>query len=508
MTATRQLYYGDNLDVLRKKLKDDSIDLCYIDPPFNSKRNYNQIYNNVGAEDLAQVQAFVDTWKWDSEAEAAFGEILANEQGRYQPQLVDLVKGLAPVLKKGSLLAYLVSIARRATEIRRVLKPTGTFFLHCDPTSSHYLKIVLDSIFCSAGGEYLNEIAWCYSHGGKSKKHFGKKHDIILFYTKSENHIFNGDKVRIEMKSGKQSFGGRLETDEDGRKYRLVYGTKNKQGETKYYKYYLDEGKVPEDWWTDINSLQATSAERLGYPTQKPLALLERLISACSNEGDIVLDAYCGCGTTVDAAEKLKRQWIGIDITYQAISVILDRLATTYGHDFPLSITLNGIPKDMASARALALKRDDRLRKEFEKWAVLTYTNNRAVVNEKKGADGGIDGIAFFRTGKNENAKVIFQVKSGSVQRGDIPKLKGDMDGVGAEMAVFITLEEPSRPMVDAAKGVGQFAHEEMGRSYDRVQIVTIQDIVEHGKRFDIPMSVTVLKAALKVVKEEQLDLL
>jgi site-specific DNA-methyltransferase (adenine-specific) len=221
-----------------------------------------------------------------------------------------------------------------------------------------------------------------------------------------------------------------------------------------------------------------------------------------------VLDAYCGCGTTVDAAEKLKRQWIGVDITYQAISVILDRLSTTYGSDFPESITLDGIPKDMESARALAHKRDDRLRKEFEKWAVLTYTNNRAVVNEKKGADGGIDGIAFFKTGKTDNAKIIFQVKSGSVQRGDIAKLKGDMETLGAAMGILITLEEPTKPMVLNAKAAGQFKHEDMGRSYDRVQIVTIREIVEQGKRLDIPMSVSVLKAALKEVKEEQLPLL
>lgn len=409
---------------------------------------------------------------------------------------------------KGGLFAYLISIARRVTEIRRVLKPTGVFFLHCDPTASHYLKLLLDTTFCSAGGEYQNEIAWCYSHGGKSKKRFGRKHDIIFFYTKSAEYTFNAKNIKIAMRSGKVSFGGKLETDEDGRVYRLVYGTKNKQGQTRYYKYYLDEGKIPEDWWTDINSLQATSAERLGYPTQKPLALLERLITACSNEGDLVLDAYCGCGTMVDAAEKLKRRWIGIDITYQSISVILDRLATTYGSEFPQSITMTGIPKDIESARALATKRDDRLRKEFEKWAVLTYTNNRAVINEKKGVDGGIDGIAFFKTSKADNAKIAFQVKSGLVQRGDVAKLKSDMESVGAILSVLITLEDPTKPMIHYAKTLGQYKHEEMGRAYDIVSIVTVKELLEEGKRLEIPMSIAVLRAALKEVHGEQMTLL
>jgi DNA modification methylase len=504
MSDNNALFYGDNLEVLRKHIKDETVDLCYIDPPFNSKRNYNQIYNNIGTEDAAQVQAFTDTWKWDSQANAGYEEIRTNEFGRFQAQTVDLITGLEAVLQKGSLLAYLISITMRVTEVRRVLKPNGTFFLHCDPTASHYLKLVLDSIFCSQGGDFQNEIVWCYSHGGKSKKRFGRKHDVIFFYTKSSEYTFNGDSVRIEMKSGKESFGGKLEVDADGRKYRLVYGTKNAQGETKYYKYYLDEGKVPEDWWTDINSIQATSAERLGYPTQKPVALLERFIKASSNEGDLILDAYCGCGTTIDAAQKLKRRWIGIDITYQSIAVVLQRLEETYGKTFTETIVLNGIPQDMKSAAALAHKKDDRLRKEFEKWAVLTYTNNRAVINEKKGADGGIDGVAYFKVGKTENAKIIFSVKSGTVKRGDIATLRGDMEKTGAALAVFITLEEPTKPMIQDAKAAGQYQHEDMGRSYDRIAIVTIHEIVENRTRLEIPMSMAVLKAAQKEIKETQ----
>ena len=184
------LYYGDNLDVLRRKIKDETVDLCYIDPPFNSKRNYNQIYNNIGEEDRAQAHAFTDTWTWDEYAIAGYAEIIANDLGRFQPQLIELMKGLYAVLGKGSLLAYLVSMSLRITEIQRVLKRAGSFYLHCDPTSSYYLKLVLDAVFCAQGGDFLNEIIWCYSIGGKSKNAFGRKHDVILLIRKERRRSY------------------------------------------------------------------------------------------------------------------------------------------------------------------------------------------------------------------------------------------------------------------------------------------------------------------------------
>lgn len=487
-----KLYYGDNLDILRRKIKDDTVDLCYIDPPFNSKRNYNQIYNNIGSEDRAQAQAFTDTWKWDDLANAGFSEILANEEGRFQPKLVELIKGLHSVLREGSLLAYLISIARRVTEIRRVLKPSGSFYFHCDPTSSHYLKLVLDSIFCgNASGEFQNEIVWLYTSGGKSDRHFARKHDVIFFYTKSSEYTFNADAVRIPysektLANYKPGLMGSTYTAE----VKLNPG-----------------GKVPEDYWP-IAVASKSTIEYLGYPTQKPEALLQRIIRASSNEGDMILDAYCGCGTTVAIAQLLKRKWIGMDITYQSISLVLRRLEHTFGKDVLLKIETDGIPRDMESAEALAHKKDDRLRKEFEKWAVLTYTNNRAVINEKKGADAGIDARAYFKTGKNDNAEIIFQVKSGGVSRGDIAKIRGDMGREEAVLAVLITLEEPSRPMISEAKAAGQYKHEVMGRSYDKISIVTIREIVEQEKRLEIPMSIEVLKAAQIAADSEQLGLL
>lgn len=504
MLVSNTLYYGDNLDVLRRKIKDETVDLCYIDPPFNSKRNYNQIYNNIGGEDRALAQAFVDTWVWDELAIAGYNEIISNEYGRFQPQMVELIKGLYAVLRPGSLLAYITSMSLRITEIRRVLKEHGSFFLHCDPTASHYLKIVLDAVFCSQGGDFINEIIWCYNVGGKSKKHFARKHDVIFWYGKSKTPYFDGTASGLKRETGEKSFGGKMGVDDDGRRYQ----DKLVRASGKYYRYYLDDQKIPEDWWVDINSIQSQSSERLGYPTQKPEALLSRILKTCSRDGDIILDAYCGCGTTVDAAQGLGRRWIGIDITYQSIAVILKRIEDRYGKDVALNVMLDGIPKDMNSAVALAHKKDDRLRKEFEKWSILTYTNNRAVINEKKGADAGVDGIAYFKTGKIDNAKIVFQVKSGGVKRSDIATLRGDMAREGASLAYLITLEEPSAPMKSEAKAAGQYRHEDMGRNYDQISIVTVREIVDRGKRLEIPMSLEVLASAHRLSDLGQQQLL
>jgi site-specific DNA-methyltransferase (adenine-specific) len=540
------LFYGDNLDVLRNKIKDETVDLCYVDPPFNSQRNYNQIYNNIGNEDLAQAQAFIDMWIWDDIAIAGYDEIRDNAKGRFTPKTVELIKGLRAVLGEGSLLAYVVSIALRVTEIQRVLKPTGSFYFHCDPTASHYIKLVLDGIFCSQGGLYVNEITWkrttAHSDAKQGGKAYGNVVDIIFFYTKSGEYTFNPQHADYSEKYLKKySY-----KDADGRRYRLdnltgpggaakgnpmyeVMGVsrywryskekmqdlidegriiQTEEGSVPQYKRYLDEmpGVPMQNIWDDIFPINSQAKERLGYPTQKPKALMRRIIEISSNQGDVVLDAYCGCGTTIDAAQKLKRKWIGIDITYQSIAVILKRLEDTYGKNITDSITLSGIPKDIKSAKALAHKKDDRLRKEFEKWAVLTYTNNRAVINDKKGADGGIDGRAYFKVGKKDNAKIIFQVKSGGVGRGDIAKLRGDMEKDNASLSVFLTLEPATKPMEHDAKAAGQYKHEEMGKSYDRINIVTITELL-NGTRLEIPMSMEVLKAAEKAINEEQVPL-
>ena len=424
-----KLYYGDNLDVLRKYIKDESVDLCYIDPPFNSKRNYNQIYNNVGKEDKARAQAFVDTWTWDDEANQGLREIQSNFNGVFTSQSIDLIDGLTKVLKKGSLLAYLVSMTLRIAEIHRVLKSTGSFYLHCDPTASHYLKLILDALFCPRGGEFRNEIVWCYATPSGAKNKFPSKHDVIFFYTKSQQYIFHSQ--HIPHKSGLHNTGQAWQKTD---------------GDNDYVRNLEKLGKKVEDWWIDIYPVDRLRREISGYPTQKPEALLERIIKASSDENAVILDAYCGCGTTIAVAEKLKRNWIGIDITYQSISLILKRLAeqTPVALD---TLEINGVPKDFESAVALANKQDDRTRKEFEKWMVLTYSRNQAVIHEKKGGDAGIDGIAYLPDrndrGELENRKVLFSVKSSAkLSPAVIRELNGTIERENAVCGILLTLHQ------------------------------------------------------------------
>jgi site-specific DNA-methyltransferase (adenine-specific) len=458
---------------MRDHIPDESVDLCYIDPPFNSKRNYNQIYNNLGKEDVARSRAFTDIWEWDTASEEGFAA-LRDSPRQYAAQTVDLITGLRKVLGCGSLLAYLVSMTRRIAEIRRVLKETGSLYLHCDPTAGHYLKLVLDSVFCSQGGEFQNEIVWCYGSGGASKRHFSKKHDTIFFYTKSGNYTFHADAVREPYSSPEKSATPKRVGDKEYRKMNPL-------------------GRIPFDWW-HIPILTNSSKERLGYPTQKPEALLERVIKASSREGDVVLDAYCGCGTTIAAAERLRRKWIGIDITYQSIALIVKRLRDTFGEKILQSITLAGAPKDLEGARALAHKKDDRTRREFEKWAVLTYSDNRAVINEKKGADRGIDGRAYTPVSADSFREVLFSVKSGAVNVGMVRDLRGVIERENAAAGIFITLEAPSKPMLHEAAQAGFYTSEFNGAQIPRIQIVTVEDILA-GARMGM-LTVDVYKKA------------
>jgi SAM-dependent methyltransferase len=397
-------------------------------------------------------------------------------------------------LKRGSLLAYLIHMTLRIVEIHRVLKPTGSFYLHCDPTASHYLKLVLDAVFCGQGGQYLNEIIWAYNVGGKSKKWFARKHDVIFWYGKGKEHFFDGTLAGLERETGTKSFGGKMGVDEDGRRYQ----DKLVKSSGKYYRYYLDDPKIPEDWWVDINSLQSQDAERMGYPTQKPEALLERIIKTGSPENGVILDAYCGCGTTVAVAQRLGRQWIGIDITYQSIALILKRLEDKYAADWPAveaNILLDGVPRDLASAVALANRKDDKTRKEFEKWMILTYSRNQARINEKKGADGGVDGIAYFlkdttKIGGAENGKAIFQVKSGKTGRGDLAKLNSDRIREKADFGILLCMDMPTKAMRDEIAAAGKYQHPLLNREDDRLQVVTVAEIfAPHNKRLDLPMA-------------------
>lgn len=563
-----KIYYGDNLEILRKYIQEESVDLCYIDPPFNSNRNYNQIYKNIG-EDKAQAQVFVDTWEWNLRGEMGLLEIKENYNRLFTEQAIELISGLEKVLKKGSLFAYLVSMTLRIAEIRRVLKETGSFYLHCDPTASHYLKLILDAIFVPMGGEYLNEITWKRKTGRGETNHksnrFGVCTDIIFFYSKSKTNIFHSQ-FNFDADGYKEYVSKFFKhQDENGRIYRIadlsspsprpnliyeykgyqppkngwavskekmeqmdregrLYFPKNPEGRIQR-KRFLDElkGKPVQNLWDDIEMISSQSAERLGYQTQKPEALLERIIKASSNEGDVILDAYCGCGTTIAVAEKLKRKWIGIDITFQSIAVIMKRFEESFGRDLTTdvidpktkeiqivaTVELNGIPQDFESAKELAHRQDDRLRKEFEKWAVLTYTKNRAIINEKKGKDGGIDGVVYIvdRNEKNEieHKKILFSVKSNEILTPSVIRdLFGTVERENAACGILLTLY----PMPNLSKEAGKYGfytNKFMGQTYQRIQVVDIKEMLE-GNIMPFPLTSTkdVLKEATPTQDENE----
>ena len=480
---------------MRRKIADGSVDLCYIDPPFNSKRNYFQIYNNQGGEDRAQAQAFVDTWEWGDEAVEGLAwitDIAQLQNGKLTEQTVELIKGLEKVLGRGALLAYLVHMTLRIVEIHRVLKPTGSFYLHCDPTASHYLKLVCDSVFVAdhRGGDFLNEIIWSYRTGGMSKRWFGRKHDNIFLYAKSKKDYFfkpNKEKSYLSHKYGFTNVEILQEPAPDSRYFTMV-GMR--------------------DVWA-IDGLRGNQPEKLNYPTQKPEALLERVIEASSQEGDTILDAYCGCGTTVAVAQRLNRRWIGIDITYQSISLILKRLEDKYPADWPAieaNILLDGVPRDLQSAVALANRKDDKTRKEFEKWAVLTYSKNQARINDKKGADGGVDGIAYFLKDKGENGKAIFQVKSGGSTRATLATLNSDRMREKAEFGFLIAMDMPTRAMREEIAAAGKYKNPLLNREDDRLQVITVAEILR-GDRLNLPMARTdAVKSAAAVGDEDKQD--
>lgn len=554
-----KLFYGDNLDVMRKFIRDETVDLCYIDPPFNSKRNYNQIYNNIGTEDRAQAQAFTDTWTWDDHAIQCYEDIISNKNGVQTQQSIALVTGLEKVLSKsgttdkGSLFAYLVSMTVRIAEIQRVLKHTGSFYLHCDKTASHYLKLVCDSIFVPQGGDYRNEITWKRTSSHSDAKRYAKISDVIYYYTKSSEYTWNPPRLPYNDDYINRYYSNR---DQDGRKFTFDNLTKPKgsigyfydllgvkpppngwrmpetrakewlsegrieippSGKTPRFKRYADEleGVVCSDTITDIPPINSMAKEALHYPTQKPEELIERFVETSSNEADVILDAFCGCGTSIAVAQRLKRRWIGIDITYQSISLIMKRLKKMFDEelggserhfDIMSAIELHGVPKDMESVDALIHKKDDRVRKEFEKWAVLTYSDNRAVINEKKGADKGIDGIAYTRKSKEEVLPVIISVKSGNIGRKEVAQLHGDVEREGAACGILITRHEPTKPMLVEAKEAGKFKPE-MYQPFDRLQIVTVQEILD-GARMNLPLVEEVTKKAQKAKTDVQPGLL
>jgi DNA modification methylase len=526
---TNLLYYGDNLDILRRYIPDASVDLVYLDPPFNSNRSYNVIFKDEsGRQSDGQIEAFDDTWHWGPHAEATYAYL--TNSARHGGRVPDGVSAIIGALRQGigtnQMMAYMVEMAVRLVELHRVLKPTGSLWLHCDPTASHYLKVVLDSIF---GPErFVNEIVWKRSDAkgdaGQGAKHFGRVNDVLLLYegTDTAGRTWNPLYTPLDAAYVEGFYRYR---DPDGRRYKLdnmlgpggaakgnpfyeVMGVsrhwrysrarmqqlidegrviQTNPGTVPMYKRYLDESRgVPLTTnWTDISLLRGWSGEKLGYPTQKPLALLERIIEASSNPGDVVLDPFCGCGTAVVAAQKLGRQWIGIDVTHLAIAVMRARLRDSFGLE---KVEVIGQPTEVEGARMLAQASLDG-RYEFQYWALSLVDAQPVGGQKKKGADHGIDGVITFSEAGGKVRRVLVEVKSGHVDASQIRSLKGAMEREDAPLGLFLTLEEPSAPMRKEAAEAGIYHSELSGKDFPRVQILTIRELLE-GKRPRLPVLV------------------
>ncbi len=532
------LYYGDNLEVLRGHVKGESVDLVYLDPPFNSNQSYNVLFaEKNGSEAAAQIQAFEDTWHWDHAAAEAYQEVV--EQGGDVSRALQAFRSM---LGENDMTAYLSMMAPRLLELHRVLSPTGSIYLHCDPTASHYLKVLMDAIF--GPRNFRTEIIWkrssAHSDTKQGRKQHGRIHDVILFYTKGDDWTWNPQYTPYDSDYVDRFY--RHVEEGTGRRYRLGDMTGpggaakgNPQyevmGVTRYWRYseekmaalieegrvvqtgpgrvpqykrYLDEmpGVPLQDIWTDINPIAPQAAERLGYPTQKPESLLERIISASSNEGDVVLDPFCGCGTTVSVAHALSRKWVGIDITHLAVALMKHRLRDTFGDGVEAEYEVIGEPVSVSGAKELAAADPY----QFQWWALGLV--GAAPRQKKKGADKGIDGRLYFHDDESGKTKqVILSVKAGKTSAPHVRDLRGVIEREGAEIGVLLTMQEPTKPMKKEAAAAG-FYTTPWG-NHPRIQILTVEELLE-GKQIDRPPTradATFKKAPRKVAEEEQGDL-
>ena len=522
------LYYGDNLDILREHVPDESVGLVYLDPPFNSNASYNVLFKEQsGEESPAQIRAFTDTWAWTQESQRTYeNEIILNPA---TPENVkEMVKAFRQFIGSNAMMAYLVMMAPRLVELRRVLKPTGSIYLHCDPTASHYLKLLMDAVFGT--GNFRNELIWKRQSAHSDARGYGSVHDTVLFYAKSDAFRWNPTFQPYDPKYVEQYY---RYTDSDGRRFMSGdLGAAGLQGGGYEYEWkgvirlwrvpietmqrldaenrvfytrngiprmkrYLDEssGMPVQDIWTDIESLRSWHKERLGYPTQKPEGILERIIGASSNEGDVVLDPFCGCGTAIAAAEKLNRQWIGIDITHLAVALMKNRLKTAFNITPGQDYRVVGEPTDVGGARALA----EQDRYQFEFWAMSLLEAFPREQSKKKGADLGIDGVVYFIDGPRRTVnKAVVQVKSGKVSSPLIRDLVGTVEREKAAMGLFITLEEPTSAMRTEAVSAG-FYHSDLWQTdYPKIQIRTVGELLE-GRAFEIPRSPQTYQPAQRV---------
>lgn len=564
------LYYGENLDILRRYIPDNSIDLIYLDPPFKSDQTYNILFKEKnGTESAAQIKVFEDTWHWDKKAEETYIEITEKAPQR----AADLIIALRSFLGSNDLMAYLVMMAIRLVELHRVLKDTGSIYLHCDPAAGHYLKILIDSVF--GPDNFISEIIWRRTGAHNKTTRYAPIHDIIFFYSKTKNRIWNYP-IRSYMKEhvdehfikdeygyktkyyGNVLTGPGLRKGESGKPWRgfdpsakgrhwaipgklledIEEDTKGLAQHQKFdllyklgfikiipghawpiYERYLkpDEGQPVADIWAfqpytqhtvfdtdkgideDVRWLSPRDQERLGYPTQKPEGILERIISASSKKGGVVLDPFCGCGTTITVAEKLKRKWIGIDVTHLAISLMRHRLMDTFGDKVKYEVI--GEPVDLKGAGALA-KQDPY---QFEWWALGLVAARPAESEKRKGKDKGIDGYIYFYDEPKKTKKIFIQVKSGHVNPAQIRDLRGVIEREKAQIGVFITFQEPTQGMRTEAVSAGFYRSPGWNKDYSRMQILTIRELLE-GKEIDYPpkTSITFKKAKKHEAEEHE----
>jgi len=517
--AQNKLCFGDNLDILARYVGEESVDLVYLDPPFKSDQNYNVLFaERNGSRSASQAKAFEDTWQWDETAAASYQDIV--EAGGTVSQVMQAFRTF---LGENTMLAYLSMMAPRLIQMRRVLKPTGSIYLHCDPAASHYLKLLMDATFGPVN--FRNEIVWKRTSAHSSARRYGPVHDIILYYSKSPQYTWRQAHTDYDPRYVAAHYA---QIDEGGRRYGLWdltaagvrhgssgqtwrgFDVTGKGNHWKFtienlerldaegriywpagggwprYRRYLDEmrGTPAQDVWTDISPINARARERLGYPTQKPEALLERIILASSNEGDVVLDPFCGCGTTVAAAQKLNRQWIGIDVTYLAISLIKHRLQSAFGEEIEKTYRVIGEPVSVPDAEALAKQNPF----QFQCWAVGQVS--ALPIEPKKGADRGIDGRLYFHDDESGKTKqIVLSVKSGRVSVADVRDLRGVVERESAALGALITLREPTRAMRTEAAGAGFYDSPGWGKRYHQLQILTVGDLMEKKTKIDYPPS-------------------
>jgi site-specific DNA-methyltransferase (adenine-specific) len=551
------LYYGDNLDILKRYIKDESVDLVYLDPPFNSAQNYNAFFHEKDGTDAAsQIRAFEDTWHWDIETKKAY-DAVTEQPGKVS----DVMQAFYTFLGGNDMMAYLTMMSSRLVELRRVLKSTGSLYLHCDPTASHYLKLLCDAIMGKEN--FQNEIIWPRTNAHNiASNHFSRVHDTIFLYSKSEDYLWNHqyaefspqqlDRYFPDPETGRPITGQDLTmTGNPDRNFEwrgtkpapnrgwglsleeleklwaegLILKKKDGTPRLDGRKVFLDEkkGKPVIDVWTDIERIGNTSAERLGYPTQKPIALLERIILASTNPGGLVLDPFCGCGTTIDAAEKNGRDWIGIDVTQLAISLIKNRLQDTYGSRLKFvsgsesrssrreeaqtsppeksqSLVTSAATKENISLvriigepttpnEAATLAEQDKF--QFQWWA-LGLVGARPV-EQKKGADHGIDGKILFRDDPKaaRPEQIIIQVKGGKTGVKDVRDLRGVLDREKAAIGILISLQPPTGPMETEAASAGFYEHKVNKLKYPRIQLRTVKELME-GKGIERPINLAV----------------